>query len=162
MEYNISSKQKGSRSISGGISKKAKNMVKVNLSQFDYDIEISEDDFYNKYLPSLSNSIRAAISNRYRICGNEYGYTAAEAISVSDFIFSAQRDGIHHGVSGWHDAITNQHGYTFTVYHIICGMLESLGDKSMQKVAEHPSLVKDALIKSAQIYMAHENNNANK
>ena len=162
MKEYIIPKQKGSRSISGGISKKAKNMVKVNLSQFDYDIEISEADFYNKYLPSLAESIRVAISNRYRICGNEYGYTAAAAITVSDFIFSAQHDGMHHGVSGWRDAITNKHGYTFTAYHIICGMLDSLGDKSMKDASTQPNLIKDALINTAHIYMANENNNANK
>lgn len=158
----VSNRKQGSRSISGGISKKAKNMVKVNLSQFDYDIEISEADFYNKYLPSLSNSIRDAISNIYTKCGNEFGYIAADAITMSRFIGMAQRDSVHHGVSGWYDTITNQHGYTFTVYHIICGIIESLGDMSMEKAARHPSLVKDALIKSAQIYMADENNNANK
>lgn len=142
-------KQTVSRTISGGDSTNANNKVKVYLSEYKLEVEITVEEFYNKYLIALSEGLVTAIDERRRICGNEYGYCeVADKLLLSSFLGQAEHDRLRHGIKGWRDTITNQHGYRFT-FHQLIEELYRKTDTTLGEACLYANLIKNTIRKAA-------------
>lgn len=142
-------KQSDSRSISGGDSTNANNKVKVYLSEYNLEVELTVEEFYNKYLIALSKGLREAIDERHRLCGNEYGYCdVADKLLLTSFLGQATHDSLRLGIKGWGDTITNQHGYRFG-FHSLIHELYKKEDTTLGEALTRANLINDTMRKAA-------------
>ena len=127
----------------------ANTKVKVYLSEYDLEVEITVEEFYNKYLIALSKGLREAIDERHRLCGNTYGFCeVADKLLLPSFLGQARHDSLRLGIKGWGDTITNQHGYRFGFHSLIHELYENR-DTTLGEALTRANLINDTMRKAA-------------